>query len=180
LIENFRIKVGREEIFKPIDGMGNDNFLDKNIDAAVTTANSVTFKIKINTNNVSSHVTWVSCHDDMESYQVSDAMNGLQIWWVSANVLTADKERSSGLHVGLGARTSSMEENPFVKRRYKCSQTWTDSFGKGPNLRPVVLRDRLCGLEVRVPGYRTEMYCGSSIFMGVATWEHCAFYCKIF
>jgi hypothetical protein len=56
LIENFRIKVGREEILKPTDGMGNDSFLDKNIDAAVTTVNSVAFYININIKNVSSHI----------------------------------------------------------------------------------------------------------------------------
>jgi hypothetical protein len=52
----------------------------------------------------------------MESYQVSDAMNDLQIWRVSVNVLTAEKKRSSGLRVGRGARTSSMEDNLFAKR----------------------------------------------------------------
>jgi hypothetical protein len=58
------------------------------------------------------HVTGVPCHSGMERPQLADGGDGLQIWWIAANILdkqsrTADKGCSSSLGVRRGAKNSS-------------------------------------------------------------------------
>jgi hypothetical protein len=58
------------------------------------------------------HVKWVHCHHGMVRPRVADRGDGLQIWWVAANILnrqsrTADRGWSSSLGVGRWAKNPS-------------------------------------------------------------------------
>jgi hypothetical protein len=57
------------------------------------------------------HVRWVPCHHGMARPQFVDGRDGLQVWRVTAHILskqswTADKRWSSSLEVGRGANNS--------------------------------------------------------------------------
>jgi hypothetical protein len=62
--------------------------------------------------------------------QVADGGDGLQIWWVAANILneqsrTADSGWPSSLGVGHGDN-----KNKSVTKCHKNPRTWTDSLDK--------------------------------------------------
>jgi hypothetical protein len=55
------------------------------------------------------HFKWVRCHHGMARPQVADGGDGLEIWWVAANILnkpsrTANRGWSSSLGVGRGTK----------------------------------------------------------------------------
>jgi hypothetical protein len=86
LIEDFSIKVGKGDIFKPT--VGNESFCEKNIDDAVMTVNFVTSSHKYNIKYyVSRHVKWVPSHHGVGRLQVADGGDSLQIWRIAENVL---------------------------------------------------------------------------------------------
>jgi hypothetical protein len=61
---------------------------------------------------ISRHVRWVPSHHGMARPLVADGGDGLQIWWVAANIMnkqsqTPDKGWSSSLGVACEANNSS-------------------------------------------------------------------------